>query len=78
MTNGIVGFDWSVANDLLVSCSQDGTICLWNVAAKSRLRSVKDPSGAEVLACLFHPSNNNIVIVSFLQKNRHFPTKIVE
>ncbi|RZF33855.1 hypothetical protein LSTR_LSTR008978 [Laodelphax striatellus] len=61
-TNAVTGFDWSVANDLLVSCSQDGTICLWNVAAKSRLRSVKDPSGAEVLACLFHPSNNNIVI----------------
>ncbi|XP_075232172.1 WD repeat-containing protein 13-like [Lycorma delicatula] len=60
--NSVTGFDWSVANDLMVSCSIDGTICLWNVAAKSRLRSIKDPSGSEVLTCLFHPVNNNMVI----------------
>ncbi|XP_068084432.1 WD repeat-containing protein 13 [Anabrus simplex] len=59
---GVTGFDWSVSNDLMVSCSLDGTICLWNIASSKCLRVVRDPIGAELLSCLFQPANNNMVI----------------
>lgn len=61
----VAGCDWSAANDLMVSSSLDGTICLWHVGTRTCLRSVRDQVGAEILACLFQPSNNNMVIVSF-------------
>uniref|UniRef100_A0A1B6CKI7 WD repeat-containing protein 55 homolog n=1 Tax=Clastoptera arizonana TaxID=38151 RepID=A0A1B6CKI7_9HEMI len=60
--NAVTGCDWSVSNDLMVSCSLDATICLWDVASRTCLRSVKDQLSSEVLACLFQPANNNMVI----------------
>nr|CAD7204514.1 unnamed protein product [Timema douglasi] len=58
--------DWSVSNDLVVSCSLDGTIFLWDVASRRCLRVVRDQvAGAELLSCVFQPANNNMVIVSF-------------
>ncbi|PNF16687.1 WD repeat-containing protein 13 [Cryptotermes secundus] len=59
---GVTGCDWSVSNDLVVSCSQDSTLCLWDVTSKKCLRVVKDQMGAEMLSCLFQPGNNNMVI----------------
>jgi WD40 repeat protein len=58
------GFDWSVSNDLMVTCSLDSTLCLWDVGSGKCLRVVKDQMGAEMLSCLFQPANNNMVIVS--------------
>jgi WD40 repeat protein len=60
------GFDWSVSNDLMVTCSLDSTLCLWDVGSGKCLRVVKDQMGAEMLSCLFQPANNNMVIVSLV------------
>nr|CAD7442021.1 unnamed protein product [Timema bartmani] len=63
-TKGVTACDWSVSNDLMVSCSLDGTICLWDVASRRCLRVVRDQVvGAELLSCVFQPANNNMVIV---------------
>nr|CAD7430898.1 unnamed protein product [Timema monikensis] len=63
-TKGVTACDWSVSNDLVVSCSLDGTIFLWDVASRRCLRVVRDQvMGAEILACVFQPANNNMVIV---------------
>ncbi|XP_021919906.1 WD repeat-containing protein 13-like isoform X2 [Zootermopsis nevadensis] len=59
---GVTGCDWSVSNDLMVSCSLDATLCLWDVASQKCLRVVKDQMDAEMLSCLFQPANNNMVI----------------
>ncbi|KAJ9591246.1 hypothetical protein L9F63_002211, partial [Diploptera punctata] len=59
---GVTGCDWSVSNDLMVTCSLDATLCLWNVVTQKCLRTVKDQMEAEMLSCLFQPANNNMVI----------------
>ncbi|PSN32818.1 WD repeat-containing protein 13 [Blattella germanica] len=59
---GVTGCDWSVSNDLMVTCSLDATLCLWDVTSQKCLRAVKDQMGAEMLSCLFQPANNNMVI----------------
>ncbi|XP_054271670.1 WD repeat-containing protein 13-like [Macrosteles quadrilineatus] len=59
----VTACDWSVANDLVVSCSLDGTLCLWDVTSHSCLRCVRDQAGVELLSCAFQPANNNMVIV---------------
>lgn len=60
--NAVTGCDWSAANDLLVTCSLDGQICLWDTVSYKCLRSVKDTSPLQLMSCLFHPVNNNIVV----------------
>ena len=59
-------FDWSVANDYLVSASSDGTCRLWEATAGHCLRSISDSSGAQNLSCCFHPAYSNFVAVSTL------------
>ncbi|KAK7794662.1 hypothetical protein R5R35_003780 [Gryllus longicercus] len=59
---GVTCCDWSVSNDLMVSCSLDATLCLWDTATNKCLRVVRDPAGAEMMSCLFQPANNNMVI----------------
>ncbi|XP_077300100.1 WD repeat-containing protein 13-like isoform X2 [Arctopsyche grandis] len=61
-SKGVTGCDWSASNDLLVSCSRDGTLCLWNVGNQKCLRKVFDQLSTEILCCTFQPSNNNMVI----------------
>ena len=58
-------FDWSVANELLVSVSSDGTARLWDPSSGECLRQIKEGSGGHCLCCRFHPNNNNLVAVSF-------------
>lgn len=62
-TAPINDFDWSVANDFIVSASSDGTCRLWEVAAGRCVREIRD-SGVRVLSCRFHPQNNNLLVVS--------------
>ncbi|XP_063229525.1 WD repeat-containing protein 13-like isoform X2 [Bacillus rossius redtenbacheri] len=60
---GVTACDWSISNDLVVSCSLDGTIRLWHVASEKCLRVVNDQVvGAAILSCVFQPANNNMVI----------------
>ncbi|MPC13879.1 WD repeat-containing protein 13 [Portunus trituberculatus] len=64
-TAGVTGFDWSATNDLLLSCGEDGKVCLWSVLSGQCLRSVSDQAGTQVLSCVFHPFNSNWAVVSF-------------
>ncbi len=57
-------FDWSAANDFLVSASSDGTCRLWDSSTGACLREIHDTSGTRTLCCRFHPQNNNFVVVS--------------
>ncbi|XP_014246981.1 WD repeat-containing protein 13-like [Cimex lectularius] len=58
----VTGCDWSFANDLIVTSSLDGQICVWNTSNYKCIRSVRDSVPTELLSCLFHPVNNNIVV----------------
>ncbi|XP_046611005.1 WD repeat-containing protein 13-like isoform X1 [Neodiprion virginianus] len=73
---GVTAIDWSVSNDLVVSCSLDASVRLWSVQYTSLdpgtfesdplkatcLRVVKDQLCAAILCCAFLPANNNLVI----------------
>ncbi|XP_054155230.1 WD repeat-containing protein 13-like [Oppia nitens] len=61
---GVVDFEWSLSNDLIVSCSLDGTVKLWGAASGYCLRTIEDPYGLPVMACSFHPYNNNMVVTA--------------
>ena len=53
--SGVVGFEWSLSNDLIVSCSLDSTVKLWDAASGCCLRTINDPCGWPIMACVFHP-----------------------
>ena len=57
---------WSLSNDIILSVSYDGTARLWNVASGNCIRVIQDATGGELNACLFHPLNNNMFVVSFM------------
>lgn len=59
-------FDWSVANELLVSVSSDGTARLWDPRSGACLREISEGGSGRSLCCRFHPNNNNFVAVSSL------------
>lgn len=61
-TSGVTDFVWSLSNDSILSCSLDGTSRLWQVSSGSCLRVIPNPTGAEVLCCLFQPLNNNLFV----------------
>lgn len=60
---GVTDFEWSLNNDLIVSCSLDGTIRLWNTQSGCCLRSVEDMFRGELLCCRFQPMNNNMTVM---------------
>ena len=60
---GVTALDWSTSNDLLVTCSRDGSARLWLAASGDCLRTVSDPHGAPLLCAVFHPVNNNLVVL---------------
>ena len=57
-------FDWSVANELLVSVSSDGTARLWDPTLGVCVREITESGSGRCLCCRFHPNNNNLVAVS--------------
>lgn len=61
----VTGFDWSIDNDLIASASLDGTIRVWRTSNQYLcLRVLKGTvNDEELLCCLFHPSNNNLIVV---------------
>ncbi|CAH1274180.1 WDR5 [Branchiostoma lanceolatum] len=54
-TSGVTDFSWSLSNDMIVSCSLDGTVRLWQVPTGTCLRVVGDCDGAEIMSCAFQP-----------------------
>jgi WD40 repeat protein len=59
--SGIMDFQWSTTNDLIVTGSLDGTARVWQVATGKCARVLKDTSGAQVLCCCFQPLNENMI-----------------
>ncbi|XP_064359562.1 WD repeat-containing protein 13 isoform X2 [Dromaius novaehollandiae] len=59
---GVADLAWSLANDLLLSASHDGTLRLWAPAEGRCLRRLADPDGAALLCCAFQPLNNNLTV----------------
>lgn len=62
-TSSVNDFDWSAANDFIVSASSDGTCRLWESATGRCVREIAE-SSSKVLCCRFHPQNNNLIVVS--------------
>jgi len=68
-TRGVTDFDISVSNELVVSCSADGTVCLWRLSsdgepeASRLLRQVQSTCRQGLTSCRFLPCNNNLVVV---------------
>ncbi|XP_037074272.1 WD repeat-containing protein 13-like isoform X2 [Pollicipes pollicipes] len=62
-TDGVTGLEWSTSNDFLVSCSLDATARLWGAADGRCLRAVADPHHSPLACVVFHPINNNLVIL---------------
>ena len=62
----LIDFCWSTSNDLILSCSLDGTAMLWYVSSGLCVRTVKDPDNAPIRVCRFQPINNNMIVVSFV------------
>ncbi|XP_035217749.1 WD repeat-containing protein 13-like isoform X2 [Stegodyphus dumicola] len=60
---GITAFEWSISNDLILSCSLDATVRLWDAALGVCIRVVEDPFSASVQCCTFQPLNNNMVVI---------------
>uniref|UniRef100_T1JHG3 Uncharacterized protein n=1 Tax=Strigamia maritima TaxID=126957 RepID=T1JHG3_STRMM len=61
-TAGVTGFEWSLANDVIVSCSLDKTIRLWETQTGTCLRTVVDNTPSPVYSCTFQPLNNNMIV----------------
>ncbi|KAF6212349.1 hypothetical protein GE061_012871 [Apolygus lucorum] len=59
-TAPVTGCDWSMSNDLLVSSSLDGQLCVWDTSSHKCIRAIRGTT--RLLSCLFHPVNNNVVI----------------
>ncbi|CAH1389303.1 unnamed protein product [Nezara viridula] len=61
-TLSVTGCDWSASNDMLVTSSLDGQICLWNTTNGICIRAVRDIVPSQLFSCLFNPVNNNFVV----------------
>jgi hypothetical protein len=54
--------DWSPDGTMLLSCSQDGTACLWQPEAGVLVRTLRNQSGP-LGCCRFHPANTNLLLL---------------
>uniref|UniRef100_A0A914V5Q2 WD repeat domain 13 n=1 Tax=Plectus sambesii TaxID=2011161 RepID=A0A914V5Q2_9BILA len=59
-SQGVTDFAWSLSNELLVSCSLDCTVRVWDPNSGECVRMIDDI--APVLCCVFEPLNNNLVV----------------
>ncbi|XP_014289725.1 WD repeat-containing protein 13 [Halyomorpha halys] len=61
-TLAVTGCDWSASNDMLVTSSLDGQICLWSATNGVCIRAVRDIVPSQLFSCIFNPVNNNFVV----------------
>lgn len=62
-SRGVTDFDISVSNELVVSCSMDGSLCLWHLSDGKLLRQVHSTCRQGLASCRFLPGNNNLVVI---------------
>ncbi|KAL1501342.1 hypothetical protein ABEB36_006677 [Hypothenemus hampei] len=62
-TSGVPALEWSANNDFIASVSLDATIRLWKSSDFSCLRILNEPNHAQILCCIFQPSNNNLILI---------------
>ena len=60
---GVTDFDISTSNELLVSVSSDGSICVWQLPGGGLLRQLSSPGCQTLTSCRFVPGNNTLVVV---------------
>ena len=65
-SQGVTDFDISTSNELVVSCSGDATVCLWELGEGRLLRQVASPARKALTAARFLPDNNNLVVTGGL------------
>lgn len=58
----VTDLDWSQTGDLLLSCSLDGTACLWETASGRLVRTMRNLTGP-LGCCRFHPANPNLLLL---------------
>ena len=61
-TKGVTDFDISTSNELVLSCSLDSTVCLWQLSDGKLLRQVSSACRQGLTSCRFLPGNNNLVV----------------
>ena len=66
-------FEWSTANDFILSTSLDQTIRLWDTKNGKCVRTIQENS--EVLSCSFCPTNNNLFVVGTMDTRRPWGLK---
>ncbi|KAL4457638.1 hypothetical protein ABPG75_012503 [Micractinium tetrahymenae] len=54
--------DWSPDGSALLSCSQDGTACLWRPDTGHLVRAFRNSTGP-LGCCRFHPANPNLLLL---------------
>lgn len=63
VTNYIIDFDWSVANEYIISVGVDKTVRLWDTSSGKCIRSITEKTAATCI--MFHPMNGNVFIAGF-------------
>ncbi|KAL4421688.1 hypothetical protein ABPG77_010632 [Micractinium sp. CCAP 211/92] len=58
----VADLDWSPDGAELLSCSRDGTACLWRPDAGQLIRTFRNATGP-LTCCRFHPANPNLLLL---------------
>ena len=58
----VTDLDWSPDGAMLLSCSADGTACLWRTDGGALVRTLRNMSGP-LGCCRFHPDNPNLILL---------------
>ncbi|XP_003737800.2 WD repeat-containing protein 13 [Galendromus occidentalis] len=58
----IVDLEWSISNDVIICCSIDCSLSVWDSAKGSLLRSIKDT--VPIMCAAFQPANNNMLAMA--------------
>jgi len=59
---GVTDCDISTSNELVVSSSMDGTVCLWRLADSKLVRTLSSTPRCPLLCVRFLPGNNNLLV----------------
>ena len=60
-SGAVLDLDLSQGGELAITCSDDGTLVLWDLPGRSVLRRVRPSLASHPTFCRFLPQNNNLV-----------------